>query len=53
MKLDIPLDIPEDQLATIGPVVDSLLARLREITGSLTVDQPSALVYELAPEAAE
>ena len=50
MRADSPPEIPKEQLERIEPIVDSLLAELRQRTRTLPCQTASALVYELETE---
>lgn len=50
MRSDSSPEIPKEQLERIEPIVDSLLAELRQRTQTLPCQTPSALVYELETE---
>ncbi len=50
MRSDSSPAIPREQLERIEPIVDSLLAELRQRTRTLPCQTASALVYELETE---
>jgi hypothetical protein len=50
LRSNSPPEIPKEQLERIEPIVDSLLAQLRQRTGTLPCESASALVYELETE---
>ena len=50
MRSNISPEIPKEQLERIDPIVDSLLAELRQRTRTLPCQSASALVYELETE---
>ena len=46
-------NIPKDQLERIEPIVDAVLAELRQRTRDLGPEADSALVYQLEAEAGQ
>jgi hypothetical protein len=45
------IDIPEDQLARIRPIVDQVIRDLRALSAKLPDDADSALIYSPAESA--